>query len=163
MNRKTGSIAASILVLSLGAAEAEGDWDAYVPRTLRSVIDANKSEVLPESVTLYTASNFPTRATVVYQGNVQSIPGSRLEFLKEYFEKVRQRPEWVGMYSEEVLCREGEVDYWLPIQSSVLTYFKDEVAAGASVELFVTWIGARRTGEQVEWIFTINEFEAVTP
>lgn len=140
---------------SLGAVLA--GWDSYVPRTLKSVIDANRTQ--PSGDVTFTADNYPTRATVVYQGKIQAIPAPRLRFLAEYLGKFRGHPEWVSHFSEEILCREGQEDFWLPIQASVLKYFKNEVPAGATVDLFVTWIGIQRSGDQVDWLFTINEFQ----
>ncbi len=144
-----------ITIVSVGAGFAA--WESYVPRTLKSVIDANRTQ-LSGDVT-YTASNFPTRATVTYRGKIQPIPAPRLKFLDEYLGKFRGHPEWVSQYSYQVLCCEGLEDYWLPIQTGVLKYFKNEVSSGARVELFVTWLGAQQNGKQVDWIFSINEFQ----
>jgi hypothetical protein len=151
---------ATLLVSTLGVAMGD-TWDSYVPRTIRSVIEANQAEVAVESTYVFTANNFATRANVVYQGQIRPIPPSRLDFIARYLGKARGHPEWVPLYTEEVLCRENGLDYWLPIQSPVLVYFKDEVAAGATVEIFITWIGAQKSGDQVDWLFTINEFQVV--
>jgi hypothetical protein len=152
---KTCAACLAVSVAFIGAILA--GWDSYVPRTLESVIDANRSK-LSGDVT-FTASSFPSRATMVYQGKIQPIPAPRLKFLEEYLGKFRGRPDWVSKYANEVLCRERQSDYWLPIQSGVLEYFKNEVPPGATVELFVTWLGAQRSGDQVDWLFSINEFQ----
>jgi hypothetical protein len=107
----------------------------------------------------FTASNFPTRAIVTYQGKIQSIPALRLKFLNDYFGTFRGHAEWVSLFSDEILCHEGQDDYWLPIQKGVLEYFKNEVHAGDRVELFVQWLGAQRNGDQVDWLFSVNEFQ----
>lgn len=77
-----------------------------IPRTLKSVIDANRTQ--PSGDVTFTADNYPTRATVVYQGKIQAIPAPRLRFLAEYLGKFRGHPEWVSHFSEEILCREGQ-------------------------------------------------------
>jgi hypothetical protein len=55
---------ATLLVSTLGVAMGD-TWDSYVPRTIRSVIEANQAEVAVESTYVFTANNFATRANVV--------------------------------------------------------------------------------------------------
>ena len=143
------------LVIGLGVALA--GWESYVPRTIQSVIEAHKAKI--SSDTTYTADNFATRASVVYQGKIQAIPPSRLKFLGEYLGKFRGHPEWISNFSEEILCRENGKDFWLPIQAGVLRYFRDEVSPGATVDVFVTWVGALKTADRIDWVFTVNEFQ----
>lgn len=155
MNSAKRACVSFMLITGVGVVLA--GWESYIPRTLMSVIEANQAQISGD--TTYSADNFATRARVSYQGRVQPIPPSRLKFLGEYLGKFRGHPEWVSHYSEQILCRENGKDYWLPIQTGVLRYFKDEVAAGATVEVFVTWIGALKTGDQIDWLFTVNEFQ----
>jgi len=149
----------SLLVSAFATCRVFASWESYVPRTLASVIEAHPKTLPAESQYVFTANNFPSRVRIIYEGQVRPIEAGRLEFISQYLGKVRGHPEWVPYYVNEVLCREGEARYWLPIQEPVLQYFKDEVKEGASVDLFVTWIGARSDGEEVDWLFTINEFQ----
>jgi hypothetical protein len=152
---KTSAAFLAITAACVGAILA--GWDSYVPRTLKSVIAAHQTAISGDVT--FTADSFASRATMVYQGKIQPIPEPRLKFLEEYLGKFRGHPEWISQYSNEILCREAENDYWLPIQSGVLEYFKKEVPPGATVELFVTWLGAQRRDGQVDWLFSINEFQ----
>jgi hypothetical protein len=160
-HRKLGMAAVGIVCLAVGVRWAAGGWDRYVPRTLLSVIEANSSLVSPDAARAFSADDFPTRAAVIFRGQIRPIPESRLAFMREYFGTFRHLPEQVRLFSHEVLCREGDTEYWLPIQSSVLTYFKRQVARGDSVDVFATWLGARRDGDRLDWVFTVNEFQVV--
>jgi hypothetical protein len=145
----------------LASGSATPGWENYKPGSLGAIVEAHASEMLGPETDLLSANNFPTRARVFYQGSIRPIPPERLRFLGEYLGKFRNHPEWVPHYAEEILCREGEREIWLPIQSGVLRYLKDEVPAGSAVDLFVTWLGAHRGEAGVDWIFTINEFSVV--
>ena len=161
MNRGSalaGNLVAAFVLVTWGSSVRAG-WDQYVARTLKSVIETNQGTIAPTSKEVYSASNFPSRVRVVYRGEVRSIPEPRLNYLARYLGEFRHKPEWVPLYAKEVLCREGDRDYWLPIQTSVLKFFKDEVKDGVTVELFVTWLGAYRNDGQLDWVFTINEFQ----
>jgi hypothetical protein len=67
--------------------------------------------------------------------------------------------EIVGLFEDELSFKEGEVTYWLPIQSQVIPYFKEELKVGDKVELYLIWIGARRESEVTDWVFLVNEFQ----
>jgi hypothetical protein len=145
----------------LAVAFAKAGWEDYKPGSLGAIVEAHRSEMVGPDTDLFSANNFPTRARVVYQGSIRPIPSDRLRFLAEYLGKFRSHPEWVPHYADEILCREGEKGYWLPIQSEVLRFLKEEIPTGSAVDLFVTWLGAHRGDAGVDWIFTINEFDAV--
>lgn len=159
MNRtdRPGTFLLAIALAAVGVASA-GNWDSYVPRKISDVIDANADIVSSEDDYLFTANNFPTKAVVHYLGEVRAIPERRSDFIARYLGKMRGHPEWVELYKHEVLCAEGGTEYWLPIQESVLEYFRKEVPANATTYVYAIWIGVIRVDNRTDWLFLVNEF-----
>ena len=152
-------IAAVLMVPLLPARGA--DWKQYVEQRLADVIAANQASMESDDDYIFTADNFPTKTRVTFRGGLRAIPSARKLFIAAYLGKVRGRPEWVDLFQQEIRCREGDRDFWLPIQEPVLVYFRDEVVAGATVDLYATWLGAHRLGDGLDWVFVVNEFLVV--
>ncbi len=64
------------------------------------------------------------------------------------------------MFEDEYLFTEDKVEYWLPVQNKVASYFGEELKKGDTVTLFVAWLGARKEAKDIDYIFLTNEFEA---
>ena len=151
-----------VMILALlgqasGTAE-EGTWDAYVPRTLSEVISQHESDAA-RSDNYFTSDNLPSRVKVIFLGRRRPLPRERGAFLDKYFKTVNQ-PDFRKLFKTEVLVKERDKEHWLPIQTDLIPSFMEEVKSGAQVEVLVTWLGAVRVGGKLEWIFTINEFQA---
>jgi len=164
--RITQVIGAGLMLMLVGlsslyAAEiGDSTWDAYVARTLGAIIKQHESDAV-QTDKYFTADNFPTRAKAFYLGKQRSLPKERAAFLDKYFLHFTKQSEFRKLFKSEILVREGEQEYWLSIQTDLLPSLQEEVKPGAEVELFITWLGAVRTSGKLEWIFTINEFQAV--
>lgn len=153
------SVALSLSGVAVSAPEG-ATWNDYLPRSLESVIEQHQS-LATESDPLFTANNFPSRARVIYLGKKRRLPKDRADFVDKYFAHIRGNPDFRGLFKSEVLVREGGREYWLSIQKELLPALKEEVEAGTEVEIYVTWLGGIRAEGTIEWIFTINEFEAI--
>jgi hypothetical protein len=147
------------LTMQFALAEEESTWDAYVPRTIGAVISQHESDAA-KTDRYFTSDSFPSRTQVMFLGKKRSLPKERALFLDQYFKTVKQ-PEFRKLFKFEVLVREGSQEHWLPIQTDIISAFMDEVKPAGKVEVFVTWFGATRIGGKLEWIFTINEFQAM--
>jgi hypothetical protein len=62
------------------------------------------------------------------------------------------------LFAQEGLFIEDGVEYWLPIQTPLIPYLKEEEAPGELVALFVIWAGATKNNDTVEWVFLVNNF-----
>ena len=152
-------VGVALAILALSALGAR--WDSYVPRTLRSVIEANQARLTAQTTQIFATDSFPTKARVVYDGQLRPIPAARLAFLTEYLGTVKGRPEWARTYTTEILCREGEAKYWLPLQGPLVPRIGKEIAPGDPLDIYATFVGARKNGSDVDWVFTVNEFLSV--
>jgi hypothetical protein len=158
-------IGASLVLVLMGlsslfsAETKDSTWDAYVARTLGSIIKQHQSDAA-KSDNYFTADSLPSRVKVTYLGKQRSLPKERAAFLDKYFLSKKQA-EFRKLFKSEVLVREAEHEYWLSIQTDLIGHLQEEVNPGAEVELFITWLGAVQEAGRLEWIFAINEFQPV--
>jgi hypothetical protein len=146
---------------SLLAQDQDG-WDKYEPRTLSQIIRQHSKAVADEKARVqlfFTADVFPSRVRVTYVGEMRKISLTRKNFIAEWAKTRKVPQDLVGLFEEEVLFKEGQTEYWLPVQKQVIPYFKEELKAGEKVDLYLIWIGARRESEVSDWVFLVNEFE----
>jgi len=142
---------------SIAVSAEDSTWDAYVVRTLASVITQHESDA-SKTDRYFTSDNFPTRTKVVFTGKQRSVSKERSTFLDQYFKSVKQ-PEFRKLFKSEILVKEGEQAHWLPAQADLIPAILEEVKPQGEFEIFVTWLGAVRVNGKLEWIFTINEFQ----
>ncbi len=51
---------------------------------------------------------------------------------------------------------EGQTEYWLPVQKTLIPHLKKKFAKNKPITLFVVWPG--KAG--ADWVFLVNEFDA---
>lgn len=73
-------------------------------------------------------------------------------------------PGFSDLFQHEVLVTESGVDYWLPIQESLIPSMKAEVEVGSEMDVFIKFIGGNVLPEEkLEYVFVLNEFRIVIP
>jgi hypothetical protein len=145
-------IIATVLALSSPAkAIGQDRFDAsrYTPKSLATLI-----RELPRTATgIAVSPDIPIRAEVVYTG----------EFRPLAADSARLLDAWGGsmgvtglrdVFRQEVMVREGTVEYWLPVQDTLMPVLQRELTAGATIEVLAIYIG------QVDdrALFLINAF-----
>ena len=149
----------AILVFGISNAFGQSAWDAYTPSTFASIIDQSRTDV--EAADIYfSANSFPSRVRVIWTGKVRTIDTERKAFISQFFKFIR-RPEGEAIFQKEVLVLEHNQEHWLPIQESLIAYLYKEVPAGEPILVFSMWMGAAKTARGHEWIFGVNEFNAI--
>src|SRR5262245_48894292 len=156
------SLCLALLTLTTVSANAQDDWGKYEPRTLNQIIEEHSKAAVDEKAQihlLFSAELFPSRVKVTYTGEVRKISATRKQFIADWAKTRQLSKDLVALFDEELLFKEGKVEYWLPVQQQVIPYFQKELKVGDSVELYLIWIGARRELGVTDWIFLVNEFE----
>jgi hypothetical protein len=88
-----------------------------------------------------------------------------MELLRKW-EKMMKRPvSVVELFQTEVLFREGNKEYWLPVQKPLIDALKKEVKFGQAINAYVIFMGGAKLGgakleNRWEWLFAMNEFNA---
>jgi hypothetical protein len=154
-----------VLAILAQAASAQSSWDRYVSRSLKAIIAAHDSFFQATARAMngapgrhVSADQFPSKVKERFEHSFRPISAERLEFIQGYFTHVVERPLPHDFLEEEVLVTEDSVQYWLPIQSSLISALRKEAHQGSQVCLFIIWLGALNDGKKLDWIFVVNEF-----
>ena len=137
----------------------EDTWARYKPGKLSSIIKAhtNPADAIDKGVDL---GSDPVRAQVTYTGASRPTSAKKQRFIAFYMDSVGS-PEFTEKFLTELLFIEDGVEFWLPVQDVLLSYFREELHKGERVTLFANWIGItypERGGSGVH-VFLVNEFE----
>jgi hypothetical protein len=147
---------AAALMLSVTFAASAFDYEAYKPVELAAV-EPKPKKLSGANLHIYLDAAHPRyRTTARFTGNVRNQNSTRKAFI-HYWVKAMQHPkEWESLFELEVEVTQNNRTWWLPIQRQLAESFRQEVAGGEEVELFVLLMGAVND----EAVFSISEFSA---
>ena len=154
-----------VLLAVVQDAPAQSSWDRYVRRPLKAIITEHDSSFRATARTMgapgrhVSADQFPSRVKLQFEASFRPISPKRLEFIRGYFANVVQRQLPADFLEQEVLVTEDTVQYWLPIQTSLIAPLKKEAASSREVCFFLIWLGALDDRATLDWIFVVNEFD----
>ena len=146
-------------------------WDLYEPRTLKEITStiAAKSLKNPDVLIrddkkdvsiILSYNSFQSRVKATYTGTSRKVSDQRKEVISIWLKTLGKPKEILDLFENEYLFVEDKVEYWLPVQKTVASYFDKELKKGDTVTVFVAWLGARKEAKSLEYIFLMNEFEA---
>lgn len=143
-------------------------WNRYQPRILGE-LELLTGELLGEiteerAVYIETSPDYqyPSRVRVVFTGDFRDASESRLEGIKIWmatFAPSLTADEISSLFGQEGLFIEGEKEYWIPVQSTLIPIMEDELSPGNDVELFLNWIGATKEFDEIDRINLVNAFQ----
>ncbi|MGH7603803.1 MAG: hypothetical protein ACRENK_07380 [Gemmatimonadaceae bacterium] len=154
------------LTSPVAIAHAQTKWDRYKPGTLGAIMELHDSTIRAgwdESRTPgehFSGDDFPTIATVIYNGDSRPLDPIRLQLLRRWGMAMMRDSSIAQDFHREYLFQEGQRQLWLPVQDVVASYFGKELKPGQPVRLFVMFLGAYYAGEEITWAFIVNEFTA---
>ena len=99
------------------------------------------------------------RARVTLSGRSRPLAPSTVEFLRLWSKAFQIDDSFRNQFTHEVRVREGVLDYWLPLQGSLLQPLTGEVAPGKEVDLYLIYGGCAGTTH----IFFITGFTQAKP
>jgi hypothetical protein len=108
------------------------------------------------------AYHVPTRAEVVYTGDVREMSSGARGFMQLFLRTLY--PQFnPTMYRHELRFLEADAAYWLPVQEPLRGDFVEELTPGDTIVIFVLYHGAytSETGPvEVHRMFAVTEFES---
>lgn len=146
-------------------------WDLYEPRTLKEITNtiAAKSLKNPDVLIrddkkdvsiILSYNSFQSRVKASYTGTSRKVSDQRKEVISLWLKTLGKPKEILYLFENEYLFTEDKVEYWLPVQKQVASYFTKELKNSDTVSLFIVWLGARKDAKSVDYVFLTNEFEA---
>jgi hypothetical protein len=167
---KTSLIYAALILAFISSVTAQNNWDAYQPRTLKEITTtiAEKSLKDPdvvyrgpknEAIMMLSYNSYQSKVNVIYSGESRKVSDERKEVIKFWIRTLGKPKEIIDLFENEYRFTENKVEYWLPVQKPVASYFPKELKKGDTVTLLVAWLGGRYQTEGFDNVFLVNEFE----
>lgn len=160
-----GIILAHLAVGVSQTAAQDSAWSRYVPGTLTAIVTSEGPGVQKEIASasghhsIVSADSRPTEATVVYADSSRPTPAATMELIRGWVKALGIRADAPQLLTTELLFKEGDASFWLPVQSQLIPYMHKEAQAGQQIKILVAWVGAEGTDStSVNWVFVVNEF-----
>jgi len=116
---------------------------------------------LPVKATVFAvgAPN-PTRAHVVFLGQTRRMPTARTQLIGGWL-RARQldSARVLAQYTREVLVREGNRRYWLPVREETWVNTQELWVPNRPIVVFVQLVGARVVDRVPDWVFLVMTVE----
>jgi hypothetical protein len=155
------------------AAQDGFDYDKYKTRTLKEIVESN-SDLKSADITISKENNPQADPQIVVYGNLlhsevkvrfmnksRPISAERKEIIEIWKKSFKIDEKIVSFYENEYLFKEGEKEYWIPVQKQVAEYFPKELKENDLISLFIIRVGGRKLedGKSWDWLFLSTEFE----
>lgn len=157
--RARGRLVCAAMLASVGIAlpRASGalgsDWSRYRPAQLREV-----AEDLPGRRGVAVSGDVPVRSRMAFVGEFRDLPEDSRRLIGAWGDSMGVTG-MLEVFRREVRVRQGDREYWLPVQEALATAMEAELRAGEVIEVFVIYIG-RVDGRAV---FLVNAFDHAGP
>ena len=168
MKKLQALLAALTLTLFAGGAARAFDYDAFQPTTLskaRAEFVEVASQPIPGRPGAFLTSSFNQggqrwRTPATYTGQSRPLDADELKFIRDWL-KSSQRENLAGIFTDSHLFTADGVEYWLPVQAPVATFFPKELKPGDKIDLYLVEIGGTRRGDRWLWLPLVSEFRAI--
>lgn len=146
-----------------------GKTESYKVRTLAGVVELNREgtdAILKKSrpnerqgfigIDLYRS-----QVKVEYVGTPRVIPADRQGLMATWQKLQRVDKNFVRLYEKEHLFREGNTEYWIPVQRDMSARMEQTVKPGEILNLFVVYVGAAKPADADKFspLFLATSFE----
>src|SRR2546427_2637014 len=134
--------------------QAQGfPWNEFERRTLKELVTINEKEDVEDQKRLPNENRMIVRGKILssvirlsYTGKSRTLSPERKKFIElwagSYFS---QTPGYADHYESEFLFKEGNDEYWLPVQKQVASYFPKELKKGDTVDVYLIRPGGLST------------------
>jgi hypothetical protein len=165
------SIASALVLLSLVVVTHAQSWDYEKQRTLaemmtlRRGIIGQRHPIFSDSEAGEFALNnsaVTSRVKLRYMGERRQISVAKRRLLAAVARTYALNPESTKQLAEEILFKEGNRQYWIPVRKEVFPAV-ERVKTGDEITLYIDLVGAYRTKGRWEWVFTVNDIAEPEP
>lgn len=147
----------------------KSDLDIYKFRTLSEVINFNKQTTdemlkktkLEDESAFIGIDLFHSRVRVQYIGKPRPISESHKEMMATWSRLQNIDSKIVKSYETEILVRECDKEYWIPIQAVVGKDFLKKIKIGEMVTIYAVHLGGKKEkmASEYDWLFLASTFE----
>jgi len=153
----------SLLILEPDSGSEES-WDQYQTRTLEEMVRKflEGYDALPDNSLITSGDPFPSKVTVTFVGEFRGISERKSQVIATWASRYMQQlssEEVAELFNIEALFEENGEEYWLPVQTPLISIMVDELPAISDVTLMLVWAGAVKFDDENEWVLLVNAFE----
>ncbi len=135
-------------------------WEIFKPRTLKEVTSITTKAVRPDDSMFLAQNQLESKVEVVFTGKSRPLIKARKTFIEMWVGMLRaDQKHYAELYEQEYLYKEGEAEYWLPTSRPITKYFDKELKPGDKMDLYLISIGAYRSGDDVDCVLLVEEFQ----
>jgi hypothetical protein len=139
-------------------------WARYQPGSLREYIRQKTPAALDgmpaKGKVFVIGARNPIRARVVFLGQTRPMPSTRTQLLGGWFRSQQMDSASVlALYKREVLVREGNRRFWLPVQEVTWANTQELWARNRRIVVLVQAVGARVVDRIPDWVFVVMTVE----
>jgi hypothetical protein len=99
-----------------------------------------------------------SKSKVIYTGQVRNVEELKIFLLEIWMKNRGLPPKATELFEHEMLFREGESEYWLPIRNEVFDKMAARWKEGDTVIIKTLLTGVMFRGSCTEWLFIVDEY-----
>jgi hypothetical protein len=141
-------------------------WNDFERRTMVQLLKMNTDEdsgdlkrYSDKAQMVMRGKILPSVVRMTYTGESRPLGEVRSKFIEMWAGAYSNVPDYARNFENEVLFKEGQQEYWLPVQKQVAKYFDKELKKDEPIDVYLVRPGGVRSGEKVDWIFLMEEFQ----
>ncbi|MBC7901691.1 MAG: hypothetical protein H7070_16750 [Saprospiraceae bacterium] len=154
---------------SFAFSQEQSSSNKYKPRTLSEIIELNrkatdgilKTAKLEEKNGFIGIDPFYSKVRVEYIGTPRPISDNHLGLITTWSKLQQVNKKFTRLYETEYLFKEGDAEYWIPLQKQIAESMNNELKLGDALTLFVIYVGAEKekNSKQFESLFLSTAYE----
>ncbi|MEJ2571253.1 MAG: hypothetical protein P8Y98_12000 [Anaerolineales bacterium] len=143
-------------------------FERYVPRTMGEIVaaiqDSNDIEILQNNevyLEMGPEYQLPSVVKMTFVGEYREVTDPRSMMIRLWLNAFAPQltPEQQEqIFAREVLFSQDGVEYWLPVQAQLIDYMEVELQPGDEVSLWLIWIGASKSNDELDLVFLVNMY-----
>lgn len=121
--------------------------------------EASKGSNFVPDIDIYTKT-YGYLLVAEYSGSKREISEEKLNYLNTLFKAMQFPHKASEIFNHEILVKLSSKKYWLPIQTSLIEFWDEELKAGNKALIYIRAYGSKKGKEEDKWLFTINSFNS---
>ncbi|MGH9948956.1 MAG: hypothetical protein ACRD6X_17425 [Pyrinomonadaceae bacterium] len=111
----------------------------------------------------FSYNSYPTKTKVKFTGESRKTSAETLTLLQLWLATIGRSKDEAKLFETEFKFIEDGAVHWLPVQSTLIEHFANEVKKDDDIMIYVAWVGIKYEKEKPVSLTIINEFTTLEP
>ena len=152
-----------VFYMFVTAASAQGfPWQDFKPRTLKDILKLDTREIedsMQRNSLIMHADPLFSVVKVKYSGKNRPISPLKKDLLTNWAKTMGHPEDYKTNYERDYMFYESGLDYWLPVQKKVSSYFLKELKEGDDIAIYLVRVGGVCIKKECDWLFLVEEYQ----